>query len=68
VTAALAGFRSTTREGADSIDLAAAAAAALAGLPVWRSAECTCCGRGFHSYRRDRTRRRQVALAWLPSA
>lgn len=66
VAAALAHYRSATRGGEPSIDLAAAAAAALEGLEVWRSGECTCCGVGFHSYRRDRTRRRQVAVAWLP--
>ncbi len=67
VAAALPGFEAVARTGALSVDLPAAVAAALEGLEVWRSAECTCCGRGYHSYRRDGTRRRQVAVAWLPA-
>jgi YfiH family protein len=66
VAAALPGHRSITRAGGESVDLPGAVAAALDGLEVWRSEECTCCGAGFHSYRRDGTRQRQVAVAWLP--
>ena len=65
VAAALARFRASSRRGAAAVDLFAAAADALAGLEVWRAQQCTCCGEGFHSHRRDGTRRRQVALAWL---
>jgi len=67
VAAVLPGFATVARTGAASVDLPAAVAAALEGLEVWRSPECTCCGRGYHSYRRDGTRRRQVAVAWLPA-
>ena len=66
VAAALPAYRSVTRAGDPSVDLAAAVAAALGGLEVWWSGRCTCCGAGFHSYRRDGTRRRQVTVAWLP--
>jgi YfiH family protein len=67
VTAALPGFAAATQTGSASVDLPAAVAAALDGVEVWRSPDCTCCGRGYHSYRRDGTRRRQVAVAWLPA-
>jgi YfiH family protein len=66
VTAALPAYRSVTRGGDPSVDLLAAVAAALDGLEVWWSGQCTCCGAGLHSYRRDGTRRRQVTVAWLP--
>jgi len=67
VAAALPAFRAVARTGATSIDLPAAVVAGLGGVEVWRSPECTCCGTGYHSYRRDGTRRRQVAVAWLPA-
>ncbi|MBM3694466.1 MAG: laccase domain-containing protein [Actinobacteria bacterium] len=66
VLARLPGFRSVARLGAESVDLAAAVAAELDGLQVWQAGECTSCGLGFHSYRRDGTRERQVAVAWVP--
>jgi hypothetical protein len=65
VLAALPAFRARTDRGTASVDLSAAAASGLAGLEVWHAGICTCCGTGFHSYRRDGTRRRQVAVAWL---
>jgi len=65
VLAALSAFQARTRRGTASVDLSAAAASGLAGLEVWKAGLCTCCGSGFHSYRRDATRRRQVAVAWL---
>jgi len=61
----LAAFRSRTRQGRDGVDLGAAAASSLGGLEVWRAEACTCCGSGYHSFRRDATRRRQVAVTWL---
>jgi len=67
VAAALPGFAAVARTATVSIDLPAAVAAALEGLEVWRSPDCTCCGHGYHSYRRDATRRRQVTVAWLPA-
>lgn len=67
VLRALRGHEAVTKSGAPSVDLVAAAAADLEGLAVWRWGECTFCGCGFHSYRRDHTRRRQVTVAWLPT-
>ena len=62
----LAGFDAPQPAGGTAgVDLAAAAAADLPGLEVWQSGICTCCGTGFHSYRRDGGRERQVAVAWL---
>ena len=61
----LPAFRSRTRQGGDGVDLPAAVAAALAGLGVWQAEACTCCGAGFHSFRRDATLQRQVGVAWL---
>jgi copper oxidase (laccase) domain-containing protein len=60
------GFTSTTRAGTTGVHLAAALAADLDGLDVWEVRACTACGDGYHSYRRDGTDERQVALAWLP--
>lgn len=65
VAAELSSFRTRTRRGSEGVDLAAAAASGLGGLKVWRALFCTSCGTGFHSYRRDGTRQRQVAVAWL---
>lgn len=60
------GFRSQTTWGTESVDLPAAAAAALGGLTVWRSTRCTMTDAAFHSHRRDGTTARQVTVAWLP--
>jgi len=62
----LPAYRARTRWGSDGVDLPAAAAAGLAGLEVWHASACTCCGAGFHSYRRDGGLERQVAVAWRP--
>ncbi len=64
---ALGGFEADTTWGTPSVDLAAAAAAQLPVAP-WAADVCTRCGDGWHSYRRDLTRARQVAVAWLPPA
>jgi YfiH family protein len=64
VANALAPFRRRSRRDAESVDLGAAVAAQLDGVTLWKAPQCTCCGEGFHSYRRDGTRRRQVAVAW----
>ncbi len=61
----LGGFGAPTRRGTTGVDLAAAAAADLPGVEVWQSGICTSCGTGFHSYRRDGGRERQVTVAWL---
>jgi copper oxidase (laccase) domain-containing protein len=62
------GFERTTTWGTTSVDLPAAIGIDLAGIEVWMSGECTMCGDGFSSYRRDGTDDRQVAVAWLPSS
>ncbi len=67
VLAEFPGFTATTTWGTPSVDLAAAVRAQLAGLEVWDAGICTRCDERFHSYRRDRTARRQVAVAWLPT-
>jgi len=59
---------SRTSVGTRSVDLVAAARRRLAGIPLWVSDRCTYEDRRLHSHRRDGTRRRQVAVAWLPSA
>ena len=68
VLARFPGGAATTTWGTPSLDLPAVVTGELEGLDVWRSAECTACSDGYHSHRRDGTRERQVAVAWLPSA
>lgn len=54
-----------TTWGAPSVDLAGYLAAELTGIPVWRSQRCTYTDDQLNSYRRNRTKLRQVAVAWL---
>lgn len=61
------GFGASTGWGTASVDLIAAVRAQLDGIPTVVTGECTYCGVGYHSYRRDRTKERQVAVAWVPS-
>ncbi len=68
VSGPLGDHLATTTWGTRSVDLAAAVAAQLPGIEVWRAGRCTRCDPAFHSYRRDRTAARQVAVGWLPSA
>lgn len=63
----LDGHRGTTRWGTPSVDLVEAVVAPLGDLPTWVSGRCTMTDPELHSYRRDRTKLRQVAVAWLPS-
>ncbi len=56
----------TTTWGTTSIDIAGYLASVMEPLPVWRSERCTYTDAGLNSYRRNRTRSRQVAVAWLP--
>lgn len=67
VAARFDGFVRSTTWGTPSVDLVAALRAQLGGITVWVSPECTYCGEGYHSFRRDRTKQRQVAVAWVPS-
>jgi hypothetical protein len=57
-----------TTWGTRSLDLPAAVASGLGDLVTFRSTACTYTAAGLHSYRRDRTTFRQVAVAWLPSS
>jgi len=66
VEAAIGGYGSTTVAGGKSVDLWSAAEAQLGGVPVWRSDQCTYTDAGLWSYRRDATKNRQVAVAWVP--
>jgi hypothetical protein len=66
VVAAIGGYGATTTDGRTSADLWSAAEDQLAGVPVWRSDECTYTNTGLWSYRRDGTENRQVAVAWVP--
>ena len=56
-----------TTWGARSVDLPSFVAHRLNGIELWRSAVCTFTAPEVHSYRRDRTKKRQVAVGWLPS-
>lgn len=66
VGAAIGGYNSMTTDGSRSADLWSAAEAQLVGVPLWRSDQCTCTDPAFWSYRRDGTKHRQVAVAWVP--
>jgi polyphenol oxidase len=66
VVGEIGGFVSTTDAATQSIDLWSAAEAQLVGLEVWRSDICTFTDPAYRSFRRDRTSKRQVAVAWLP--
>lgn len=63
---AIGDHTSRTTFGTTSVDLWSAAADQLDGLDVWRSDLCTYTEPRFRSYRRDATRKRQVAVAWVP--
>jgi len=66
VVAEIGGYSSTTTRGSTSVDLWSAAEEQLAELPVWRSDRCTYTDSEHWSYRRDATKNRQVAVAWVP--
>lgn len=57
----------STDWGTTSVDLAGSLAESLASLDVWRSRRCTYSDPDLNSYRRNRTKARQVAVAWLPA-
>lgn len=58
----------TTSWGTRSVDLPGSVATELDGLEVWRSGACTHHEEEFHSFRRDGTPLRQVAVTWLSPA
>ncbi len=57
--------RSTTW-GTTSVDIVGYVRDQLANLDLWSADVCTFCDQRFHSWRRNQTRQRQVAVAWLP--
>lgn len=63
----LAPFAAATTWGSTSVDLPAAVAARLGSLPMWQADRCTFDSAELNSYRRDRTKLRQVAVTWLPT-
>jgi len=60
------GNEATTTWGKRSVDIPGFLASQLAGVDIWRSAECTFCSERLNSWRRDQTKERQVTVAWLP--
>jgi YfiH family protein len=68
VSARFPGFVRETTWGSSSVDIPGYVADQLAGLEVWRSADCTFTSEGLNSWRSDRTKQRQVAVAWLPKS
>jgi YfiH family protein len=68
VVAHFPGFESETDWGTQSIDLPAIVAAELGTVDVWKTGACTYTDPALHSYRRNRTPHRQVAVAWLPNS
>jgi hypothetical protein len=60
-------FVGRTTWGSRSVDIPRYLEDQLTGLAVWKAAECTFTSARLHSWRRDRTKQRQVAVAWLPS-
>jgi len=62
------GFVGETSWGTTSVDLGGYLGTVLESVPVWRSERCTYTDSSLNSYRRNRTKLRQVAVAWLPTA
>ncbi len=60
------GFVSQTTWGSTSVDIPAYLESKLGGIEVWNSNECTFTSDRMNSWRRDHTKERQVAVAWLP--
>lgn len=61
------GHVSQTSWGTTSVDIAGYLEDQLNGIDVWKSQRCTYTDDDLHSYRRNRTKQRQVAVAWLPA-
>ncbi len=66
VVDAIGGHSGRTRDGSLSADLGAAIRVQLNGLDVEFEEMCTMHDTRFHSYRRDATTQRQIAVAWIP--
>lgn len=61
-------FTRATTWGTTSVDIAGFLEDSLGSVAVWRSQRCTFTDSELHSYRRNRTKLRQVTVAWLPAA
>jgi len=59
------GYMGHTTWGTTSVDLAGYLEDTLRDVPTWRSSRCTRTDNSLNSFRRNRTRKRQVAVAWL---
>ncbi len=66
VLEAVEGFEARTTEEKVSVDLGAAIRSQLAGVETLQIPGCTAHDEEFNSYRRTRTPRRQVTVAWIP--
>ena len=66
VVEAIGGHGDRTRNGMLSADLGSAIREQLGGIDVGSEEMCTMHDPRFHSYRRDATTQRQVAVAWIP--
>ncbi len=66
VAARFAEHVARTTWGTTSVDIPGYLATQLQGIPLWRSEECTYTSSRLNSWRRDRTKERQVTVAWLP--
>lgn len=60
------GFGAATTWGTPSVDIPGFVAGQLSNLELWRSDECTFTSDTLYSWRSNRTKQRQVAVAWLP--
>jgi YfiH family protein len=62
------GFVAKTSWETTSVDIPSFVVSQLAGLEVWSAGECTYTSERMYSWRRDKTRHRQVTVAWLPDS
>jgi YfiH family protein len=63
---AIGGYGVTTRDGSLGADLGAAIQVQLEGIEVEHEEMCTMHDTRFHSHRRNTTKQRQMAVAWIP--
>jgi len=66
VVEAVGGYATTTSEGSLSVDLASAIRDQLGDVEIESGPECTMHDVRFFSHRRNATRERQMAVAWIP--
>jgi YfiH family protein len=65
VVDAVGGHATTTSEGSLSVDLASAIRDQLGGIEIESGPGCTMHDDRFYSHRRNATRKRQMAVAWI---